>query len=86
MGNLEDSGAEYMLQYDPCEDESQSVETFSTLDEKPEVTPEYGDQYSNEEIFPRGNEIAKCSMLSIASNFIVVSSKNQSKSNILWPM
>ena len=50
VGDLEVLGTEDMLKYEPYEDESQNVETFSILDEEPEVTPEWRDQYLNTEI------------------------------------
>ena len=50
----------HKLQYDPYEDKLQYSETSPVLDEEPEVTPEWGDQYMNAEILlPWGNKMTK---------------------------
>ena len=53
-------GAEAILQYDSYEDELKNAETVPMLDKEPEVTPEWGDQYVNSEIFfMRGDKMAR---------------------------
>ena len=47
MGDIAEMGAEGTMQYDLYDDNSQNAETFPSLDEEPEVTPEWGDQYVN---------------------------------------
>ena len=56
LSDLVDLDVEETPQYDPYEDELQNAETFPMLDEEPEVTPEWGEQYVNAEIlFQRGD-------------------------------
>ena len=46
--------------YDPYEEESQMAEMFHILDEEPDATPEWGDQYVNAEIlFLRGDRMTR---------------------------
>ena len=53
-------GVEETPQYDPYKDESQNAEKFPMLDEKPKVTPEWGDQYKITEILlPRGCNMSR---------------------------
>ena len=47
VGDLVELGAEDTVQYDLSEDNSQKGKTFPMLDEEPEVSPEWGDQYVN---------------------------------------
>ena len=59
VGDLE-LDAEDISKYDPYEDESQNAKTFLILDDKPEVTPDWGDQYVNAEILlPRGDRMVR---------------------------
>ena len=74
-------GVEETPQYDSCDDESQNAETFPMLDEEPEVTPEWGDQYVNAEILlPRGDKMARgqviCQKCNTDGNLIDRSNKN----------
>ena len=60
VGDLKELGAEDKQQYDPYEVESQSAETFPILDEEPEITLKWGNQYVNAEILlPRGDAMAR---------------------------
>ena len=53
-------GVDYPSQYDPYEDKSQTAQTFLILDEEPEVTPEWENQYVNTEtLFLRGDRMAR---------------------------
>ena len=61
LSDLVDLGVEETPQYDPYEDKSQNAETFPMLDEEPEITPKWGDQFVNAEILlPRGDKMARC--------------------------
>ena len=58
-------GVEDTLHYNPYEEELQNVETFTILDEKAEVNPEWSDQYVNAEILlPREEKIARGQVVS----------------------
>ena len=58
--DLVELGVEDMLLYDPYEYKAQNAETFPMLDEEPEVTPEWGDQYVKAEVlFLRGDNMAR---------------------------
>ena len=64
LGDLVELGAEDTPQYDPYADDSQNAETFHMLDEEPEVTPKWGDQYMNAEILlPKGDKMARDKMV-----------------------
>ena len=52
-------------QYDPCEDEWQNAKMFPILEEEPEVTPLWGDQYVNAKIlFLRRDRMARVTKIS----------------------
>ena len=60
VGDLVKLCSEDTLLYDPCKDESQNAEMFSVLDEEPELTLEWRNQYVNAEILlPREDRMAR---------------------------
>ena len=60
LSDLVDLGVEETLQYDPYENELKYVETFPMLDEEPDITPKWGDQYVTAEILlPRGDKMSR---------------------------
>ena len=52
VSDIKELGVEDTPQYDPYEDELQNTETFPILDEEPEITSRWGDQYVNAETLP----------------------------------
>ena len=60
LRDLANLGVEETPQYNPYKDESQNAETFPMLDEEPEGTPEWGDQYVNAVILlPRRDKMTR---------------------------
>ena len=60
VSDLVELSEEDTLQYDPYEDKLQNAKTFPILDEEPEVTSEWGDQYVNAgTLFLRGDKVAR---------------------------
>ena len=61
---LEDIGLKNTPHYDPYEDETQNMQTFSLIAEKLDPTPEVGDHYIGAEILlPRGDKVARGNLM-----------------------
>ena len=62
--DLVELSVEDTLQYDPYKDKLKNAKTLPFLNEEPEVTPEWRDQYVNEEIlFLRGDKMPRGCMI-----------------------